>query len=143
MYWVTVLWQCWFMKTILKWCHDKEGNLITNSWNVIVRSIENLMREKNISIDFGFEKAGLLQRSSPHITDNVLSNPIFVIECLWALVLQILHFLAPYLFQIVFSSPRLLDNALSSPPSLSLCLCALIQDSVLSSPMSFSSECAF
>jgi len=71
------------MKTILIWCHDKEGNLITNSWNVIVRSIENLMRKKKISTDFGFEKAELLQLSSPCITDNVLSNPIFVIECVF------------------------------------------------------------
>ena len=43
MYWVSVLWECWFMKTISVWCHDKKGNLITNSHNVIVRSIENLM----------------------------------------------------------------------------------------------------
>jgi len=36
-----ILWECQFTKTISVWCHDKEGNLITNSHNIIVRSIEN------------------------------------------------------------------------------------------------------
>jgi len=47
-YWLSVLWECWFTKATSVWCHDKEGNLITNSWNVIVRSIKNLKKNPPI-----------------------------------------------------------------------------------------------
>ena len=45
MYWVSIFWECWFTKTISAWCHDKEGNLITYSRNIIVRSIEKLIKK--------------------------------------------------------------------------------------------------
>jgi hypothetical protein len=44
------------MKTVSVWCHDKEGDLITNSRNVIVKSIENLI--KTISLILALKKSG-------------------------------------------------------------------------------------
>jgi len=63
MYWFSVVWEYWFTKAIFVWCHDKEGNLITNSWSVIVRSFKNQKK----STDFGFEKAESLQLVSEHL----------------------------------------------------------------------------
>jgi hypothetical protein len=51
------------MKTISVWCHDKEGNLITNSQNVIVRSIENKKKFHH----FLLKKAELLQLVSKRL----------------------------------------------------------------------------
>jgi hypothetical protein len=94
---------------------------------------------------------------SPQSSDRAFYNPIsfrvhfpalsyhimhFLALSLWALISLIVCFLALSSFPMSAPlSPHFLYNAFFSP--ISFCLYAFILDIVLSSPISFSSECAF